>query len=131
MIFARAVLAVSALMFGGHGALCLFDPETIARESGLALPTPGASTEARAMYGGLEFALGLYFTAGALRRAFTNPALTALVVVFSGLAVARLVGLLLQPETDAYNVRALAYEGASLALGLAALLVARRSARSV
>ena len=50
MPFARIVLALTAIMFGGHGAMCLFASETIARESGLALPSPGARTEVRAMY---------------------------------------------------------------------------------
>lgn len=57
-------------------------------------------------------------------------ALVVLVVVFGGLAVARSGGLLLVGEADAYNLRALAYEGTSLLLGAGALLTVSRQARA-
>jgi hypothetical protein len=107
--------------------MCLLSPETIGRESGLALVTPGAHTEARAMYGGLEFALGLYFGVSAFRTAQLRPALVVLVFVFAGLALARLAGLALQPEADPYNIRALAYESVSALLGLVSLTLVHRA----
>ena len=126
MLFARIVLGLTAFMFGGHGLMCLLDPETIARESGLALPSPGAMTEARAMYGGLELALGCYFAVAAARIQRVPEALVVLVTVFLGLALARSAGLLLQAGVDPYNLRALAYEGLSATLGIAALFVLHR-----
>ena len=130
MLFARIVLGLTAIMFGGHGAMCLLDPATIARESGIELPSPGAAAEARAMYGGLEFALGLYFGASAFRPVWVKHAVVVLVVVFAGLAVTRGVGLLLLESTDPYNLRAFAYEGTSLVLGCAALHALSRPGRS-
>ncbi len=129
MLFARIVLGLTAIMFGGHGAMCLLNPETIANESGIVLSSPGAAVEARAMYGGLEFALGLYFGVSAAHSVWAKSALVVLVVVFGGLAVARSSGLLLMGEADAYNLRALAYESTSLLLGAGALLALSRSAR--
>jgi len=105
--------------------MCLLDPETISNESGIVLPSPAAAIEARAMYGGLELALGLYFAASAAHSAWAKSALVVLVVVFGGLAVARSGGLLLAGAPDAYNLRALAYEGTSLLLGAGALALAR------
>jgi hypothetical protein len=127
MLFARIVLGLTAIMFGGHGAMCLLNPETIATESGIGLPSPGAATEVRAMYGGLEFALGAYFAASASRAQWAHNGIIVLVVAFSGLALARGAGLLMQAGADAYNVRAVVYEGMSAVLGLVALVLLRRS----
>lgn len=110
MLGPRVVLGIGAVAFVGHGLLCLFQPETIARESGLVLPSPAAVTEVRAEYGGLPVALGLFFAFSALHASRARTGLVVLVTICTGYALVRVASLLLQPEPDDYNLQAASFE---------------------
>ncbi len=121
MQFARIVLGLNGLIFVGYGALCLFVPTTLTAAAGLGMETTVATTEVRAMYGGLECALGVLFLLAAVRASLLEPGLIAGVTVFTGLGVARALGIALDGGPGAYNVVAMIYELVSAGLMLVGL----------
>jgi hypothetical protein len=88
MLFARILLAITALVFFVHGLVCFIHPATIGIESGLAMPTPASVIEVRAEYGGLPMALGLFFFAAALQKIRVRTGLIVMVTVLTGYATA-------------------------------------------
>ncbi len=56
---ARIFLGITAAVFIGYGLVCLASPEVVANATGMNLATSTASVEVRAMYGGLQTAVGL------------------------------------------------------------------------
>jgi len=88
MRFARTLLAVAALIFIGIGVLYSISPlAVVALFPDGSTGTADARSEIRAVYGGLELGLGLFFLLGALRREHTAHAVAcaALVSFFAGL----------------------------------------------
>ena len=116
----RIVLGLAAVLFLPYGLLCLLQPATL--EGGGLVPTsPTGTTELRAMYGGLQAALGAWAAYGAWRPAAARPVLLALAVVCAGLGSARLLGVLLDGDVTAYTAGALAFE--LVAAGVATALL--------
>lgn len=122
----RLFLGFTALAFAGYGVACLVSPDVVADAAGLGLASDVARAEARAMYGGLQIAVGALAAAALLRPALRSAALLALAFVFVGLAGGRLVGLLVEPAPGAYNGAAFVYEALSAALAIG---LGRRAAR--
>ena len=117
---ARIFLGLNALVFIGYGLVCLASPSIVAEQTGMVLSTGVASAEVRAMYGGLQTAVGLLALLGFLRPAMRATILLVLAVLFFGLASGRAVGILVETDPGAYNVMAVIFEAAfgGLALGL-------------
>ena len=115
-MFAKIFLGLTGAAFGLYGLMCLFVPETLAENAGFGLESDVALTETRAMYGGLQTAVGVLTLAAALRPALQPAVLMTLVALFAGLAGGRLVGIVLEPAPGAYNFLAFGYESASLAI---------------
>jgi Domain of unknown function (DUF4345) len=57
-----------------------------------------ARTEVRAMYGGLQMAIGIFALLGAFRRKYREPALVFFVLALTGLALSRLGGMVAEGE---------------------------------
>ena len=55
----RTFLGLSVLVWLGYGLYCFFVPAVVAEGAGFVARTPTATTELRAMYGGLQMALGV------------------------------------------------------------------------
>jgi hypothetical protein len=106
----RVFLALSALLWLPYGLWCFFDPGFLAGAAGVAFQSPTGSTELRAMYGGLQAALGALAVAGALRAGLRRPALVTLGFLASGLALARLGGVALDGPPSAYTLAGLGIE---------------------
>jgi len=121
MQFARIVLALNGLILAGYGLLCLFVPTTLTSAAGLGMESTVASTEVRAMYGGLELAIGVLFLLASVRESLLEPGLIAGVTVFTGLGVARALGIMLDGGPGAYNVVAVIYELVTAGLMLVGL----------
>ena len=121
----RGFLALSALVWLPYGVYCFAAPASLAEVAGVAFLSPTGSTELRAMYGGLQAALGVLAAAGALSVAWCRPALAALGFVAAGLGTARLAGLALDGGFTSYTGGALLFEGLSAVAALA-LLAQRR-----
>jgi hypothetical protein len=116
----KIFLGLNALVFIGYGLYCLALPSAVADQTGMQLSTGVATVEVRAMYGGLQTAIGLLALAGILRPAMQSAALIALAFLFFGLASGRMVGIAIDPDPGAYNFGAVAFEAvfAAIAAGL-------------
>jgi hypothetical protein len=123
----RVFLVLSALVWLSYGLYCFAAPASLAGGAGVAFQSPTGSTELRAMYGGLQVAIGALAALGALRAAWQRHALVALAFLTAGLGVARLAGLALDGGLSSYTGMALAFEWGSAVA--ATLLLARESAR--
>ena len=121
----RVFLAINAALFIVYGLMCLASPGIVAEQTGMQIATGDASAEMRAMYGGLQTALGLLALAAVLRPELTRAVLLAFVFLFFGLASGRLVGIVIDAGVGSYNFAAFGFE--VLFGALSALLLVRTS----
>lgn len=91
----RLVLVIFGLSFVGFGAAFIAYPGDMASIVSIALVNVTARTDVRATYGGLEFGVGVFFLACAMRRDFVRVGLFASACVLVAMASSRFVGLLL------------------------------------
>lgn len=127
MLAVRAFLALCALLWIPYAITVLFDPAVLTEQANLAATSATGTIELRAMYGGLQAAIGLLAGAAALRPALAPTALAALGVVSAGLFVARLGAASLAGVFSSYTVMALGLEAGMLA-GVLALRGRARAA---
>jgi len=121
-VLGKAILWISAIIFIGYGLACLYSPELAANNAGLVMTTGDAYAEIGAMYGGLQTAFGVFCLLGALRADFYRPALTSLVLLVGGLALARLYSMTMSSDPVAiYTYGALIFESATAVLAGVAL----------
>jgi hypothetical protein len=121
----RIFLGANAVLFIGYGLVCLASPSVVADQTGMQLATGVASAEVRAMYGGLQTAVGLLALLGLLRPGLRPAVLLAFVFAFFGLASGRMLGILVDADPGAYNLVAFAFEAS---FGVIALRLLSRSA---
>lgn len=114
---ARVFLALSALIWLPYGLFCLFQPGYLADAAGVSATTPTGTTELRAMYGGLQAAIGALALVGCARAGARRTALVVLAVLTAGLGSARLLGLVLDGGFSAYTGAGLGLEWTSFLLG--------------
>lgn len=119
----RIFLGLSALVWLLYGLYCFAAPQSLADGAGVAFQSPTGSTELRAMYGGLQAAIGALAALGALRADWRRHALVALAFLTAGLGAARLAGLALDGGFSSYTATALVFEWVSAAAAF--LLLAR------
>ncbi len=117
---AHWALALSALVFGAAGALFLAAPGTVAR-AGIVLTSASADGDVRAVHGGLELGLGIFFAAAMARPAWHRPALLVAALAFGGLAAGRLLSWFFAGLPEPLGLALHAVEVTGLALALAAL----------
>ncbi len=111
LVLGKVILWISAIVFIPYGLLCLLDPALPAGYAGLTMGSGDAFVEIGAMYGGLQTGFGLFCLLGALRNDFYRPALTSLLLVVGGLALARLYSTVTSTEAvGSYTYAAMAYE---------------------
>jgi len=122
-----AYLGFLAALFIGYGLVCLASPSVLAESTGMGLATGTARTEVRAMYGGLQVAVGLLALLAFLREGLRAPMLMSLGVILFGLASGRLVGIALDTDPGSYNYGAFAFEAVSAVIAFG--LLSRRGAR--
>jgi hypothetical protein len=103
-------LALSALVWLPYGLYCLADPGSLAQSAGVASSSATGTTELRAMYGGLQAALGGVSALAVLRPSLRPHVLFALATLAAGLFAARSVGVLLDGGPSAYTGFALLFE---------------------
>lgn len=119
----RIFLGLSALVWLPYGIYCFAQPGYLEGAAGVAALTATGSVELRAMYGGLQVAIGALALGGALGEALRRPALVALAFLCAGLFLARAVAALGAGAPSGYTAFALGFELVSAAL--AAALAAR------
>jgi hypothetical protein len=120
--FARLVLALSALPFAGIGLAFLLAPAALAAHVDVSLGSPTADHDVRAVYGGLQLGCAALLASGAARPERARFALAAQLLLYGGLAGARLVAW---AAAGAPGALGLALHGAEV-LGFGAAWLARR-----
>ena len=91
----KLYLVISALVWTSYGTYCAINVESLKDVVGFGMSHWSAVIEIRAMYGGAQIALGLFSIAGLLRPGeYAKPAVLLSVLIFTGLAVLRIYGLL-------------------------------------
>lgn len=120
-MFTRIFLAVSGLAWLGYGIYCLLAPEQLAMVAGIAANAPHGITELRAMYGGVQAAIGLAALLGAIRPEHARWSLQFQAVIFAGLAPVRLLSALTTGEFSQYTVGAIGFEVVFLIIALVLL----------
>ena len=117
----RVFLGLSALVWLPYGIFCFFQPGYLGEAAGVTIGSTTGSIEIRAMYGGLQAAIGVLATLAIYRPDWVRPALVTLLFLPAGLGSARLLGAALDGEVSAYTGFALVFEFSSA--GVAAWLL--------
>lgn len=120
----RFTLYGAGLMMLVVGALHLLNPQMMMREPGIVLSSANHFHVVRAAYGGAYLGIAALLLAGALRRLDTRAALTAVVLIFGGFALGRIVSI----ATDGMPAPLyLGVLGAALLFAVCAVLALRRA----
>jgi len=120
----RAFLALETLIWLPYGIFCFFAPGFLAATAGVLATDATATTELRAMYGGLQAAIGVLTGLAFARPSLRRPALVMLLVLGTGLGVSRLLGAVLDAGFSEYTNGAIVFELATASF--AAWLLSRR-----
>lgn len=121
MTFAKILLVIYGVVTAAFGAWALAAPQSLAGLLGYTLQTPGAVTELRAFYGGLELALGGYWLLAALRRDMLAAGLLSMILVWGFVAASRAIGFAIDGGIVTPSIVALVTEVAGFVLAAAAL----------
>ena len=92
------VLCLTALAFAAFGLQWLVDPVSMAKALGIILTNGDATSDARAIYGGMELGLGAFQIYCAAAPARRPVGLAAAAMVLTGLGLARLAGICIAPD---------------------------------
>jgi hypothetical protein len=123
MRFARLFILFQGILFIGYGAYCLVYPEFIALTLNSNV-TAVAITEFRAMYGGLQLAIGMFLIYSLKSPQLLEGALAFCLAAFACLSTSRGISMGIN-ETDQYNLIAFSYELGSLVVNLYAFIKVR------
>ncbi len=121
----RIFLGLSAIVWLSYGVFCFFQPGALVEIAGVSALSTTASVELRAMYGGLQAAIGAFAALAVFQAGLRRPALLAIAFLCSGLGLARLLGVLLEGELSSYNAAGLGFE---LVSATVAIWLTRRDA---
>lgn len=124
----RIFLGLFGLVAMSFGIICFVDPGFLDAFAGVAATSTTGTVELRAMYGGMQMALGVLAFLGAFLPAFTRTALLATAMLCAGLGSSRLLGAIAASEVSSYTRGGLVFELGSTAI---AVLLLRRSSHVV
>lgn len=110
MLAVRIFLGLCALLWLPYGLMLLASPGALAASAGVAATSATGVVELRAMYGGLQAAVGALALVGALRPALSPHAVLALGALAAGLALSRTASALIASSYEPYTLGALALE---------------------
>lgn len=114
----RLFLAANALLWLLYGLYCLAQPSFLAEAAGVVATSPTGITELRAMYGGLQAAIGALALVATFRHDLVRTALVALAFLAAGLFGGRLVGAFTDGWLSSYTVAALLLESTLTVLSI-------------
>ena len=117
----KGFLILTTVVWVPYGLMCFLDPAALAESTGVVASTPtvwpktllsmsGASTEIRAMYGGLQTAIGALALLAIFRSGLAKSALVCLATLSVGLLTARLLGLAMDGGYTSYTGMAIGFE---------------------
>ena len=107
---ARIFLWIEAVLWIPYALYCLVAPEVLVDGASVTAVSATGVTELRAMYGGLQFAIGAGCVWGAVSEEMRRGALWMLFLLTSGVGAARVVGMGLDGGIGAYTILALVFE---------------------
>jgi Domain of unknown function (DUF4345) len=107
---ARAYLIIAGLMWVVYGIYLLGAPQALASTAGVTATTLTGLIELRAMYGGLEIAVGAFALTAAWVPGMLRSGLLAMGMASAGLGVTRLVSATLAGEFSTYTRQGLGLE---------------------
>lgn len=117
----RAFLALQVIVWLPYAVYCFLQPDFLAGAAGVGAATATGTTELRAMYGGLQAAIGVLCAAALVRPSLVQPALVMLAFLSTGLGTTRALGLALDGSASGYTLFAIAFELVNATLALALL----------
>ncbi len=118
MSAARFVLWTLAVVFIGFGVVALIQPSAMTGPPGLDASAPGAVTEVRALYGGLQIGLGAFLIWAALDPSRWPLALLAYGFVIGAVGDCRFIGLLIDGNWTGFHLFALGFEWVTAGIAL-------------
>lgn len=127
MKLSKGLLWVAALIFVGIGVLYTFAPEMIIPIAENPAASASARTEIRAVYGGIELGLGIFFALSARREDLRVAGLAAAALVSGCAGLARYSSFFFEGGLDTLQ---LAFGASELVGGLFAAYVLRRELRA-
>jgi len=92
------LLAVGAIAFAAFGIQWLAAPHAMAQPLGIVLTNADATSDARAVYGGMEIGFGLFLAYCAFSATTRRTGLIGGMLALFGLGLARLAGIVVAPE---------------------------------
>jgi hypothetical protein len=107
---ARAYLIVAGLMWVVYGIYLAAVPQVLSSTAGVAATTLTGLIELRAMYGGLEIAVGAFALTAAWVPGMLRSGLLAMGFACAGLGVTRLLSATVAGEFSTYTRQGLALE---------------------
>ncbi len=122
----RVFLVVAGLMWLAYGIYMFLAPGALAATAGLGALNATGAIELRAMYGGLEGAVGLLALWGAFDLRLRLAGLAALAFTCTGLGAIRLTSAILAGEFSTYTKQGL---GLEIPLSLLAIWLLARELR--
>jgi hypothetical protein len=87
----KIFVAVNALVWLALGPASYFAPVDLAARLDIALTSPTAIADFRAMYGGVPLGIGIFLVMGLRRREWMKPALMLIALATSGLLLGRVI----------------------------------------
>ena len=115
-------LGAQLAVWVGYGLFCLIAPGFVLDITGLSSESSRGIAEVRAMYGGLQTAVGVVALIGLRSTAWRPQMLTVLGILTLGLGIARLFGIVADGAADVYHSPAVVFE---FATGVLCLYAAR------
>jgi len=106
----RLFLGFSALIWFPYGVYCFFQPSYPMDYASLSILATTGNVEVRAMYGGLQAAIGLFALAALFRSGLVRPALLMFAFLCTGLWTCRLAGGMIEGELSSYTLYGLCFE---------------------
>ena len=125
-VFAIVILVLGSLAFAAFGVQWLSNPVAMAQPLGIVLTNGDATSDARAVYGGMELGLALFLAYSCWSPSRRTQGLAAGALTLFGLGTARLIGILLAPggvSSSTFGLLATDFTG--VALFTAAFFVSR------
>jgi len=108
--FPSLLLAVAGLGFLGFGLWLIVDPAGGLAVVGIAAANPAGLIELRALYGGLELGLAVFFLLCAMRPDWRRSGLWAVLLGNGGIGLTRLAGIALSGVFTPFFAAALVWE---------------------
>lgn len=126
-MFVTLFLWITGLGWLGYGVYCFFVPGVVTELAGVTAGSSTALVELKAMYGGLQGAIGVLALIGATQQRLARGVLLALACVYAGLGSTRTLAALMEGDRSSYIIGALIFELGSAALSIWLL---RKTSRS-